>query len=72
MNEQETQEYYLSCICNTSADYARRYIPKATLETLRKCHEILRRRSHTKTLRGMIEARIRRLERNDDKEVTNA
>lgn len=72
MNETELQEYYLRCICNTSVDYARSYIPQATIETLRKCLEILRQRPQTTTLRLMITRRISRLERAAAEEGTDA
>lgn len=61
--ERKREDYYLRCICNTSTDYARHYIPQASLSTLRRCLEEIKGRGASKTLRGMIEARIRRLER---------
>lgn len=63
MTEQETQTYYFRCICFTSTDYARRYIPKASLATLKRCLEEIKDRKYSKTLRTMIERRIRQMER---------
>lgn len=63
MTEQEAQDYYFRCICFTSVDYARRYIPQASLATLERCLEEVSNRLDSKTLRRMIEARIRRVKR---------
>lgn len=63
MTEQEAQAYYFRCICSTSTDYARRYIPKASLATLERCLEEVKDRPYSKTLRKMIERRIRQVER---------
>ena len=69
MTEQEAQDYYFRCICFTSIDYARRYIPLASLATLERCLEEVSKRLHSKTLRKMIEARIRRLARETKEKV---
>lgn len=61
MDEKELQDYYLRCICNTSTEYARDYILQASPATLRRCLEEIEGREAGKTLRKMIEARIRRV-----------
>lgn len=61
--EEEKQDYYFGCITTTSIDYARRYIPQASLDTLRRCLQEIEGRGYCKTLRRMIETRIGRLER---------
>jgi len=62
MDEQEREDYHFRCICGTSVEYARYYVQRASLATLQRC---LEDRRVGKTLRRMIEARIRRLEREE-------
>lgn len=61
MDEEELQDYYFRCIINTSTEYARHYIPQASLDTLKRCLVAIEGRGCGKTLRKMIEARIRRV-----------
>lgn len=61
MNDEETQAYYARCITTTSTDYARYYIKLASLDTLKKCLGTIEGRGASKTLRKMIERRIRQL-----------
>ena len=63
MDAKELQDYYFRCICNTSAEYARHYVKKASLATLERCLVEIEGRDASKTLREMIERRIRQVKK---------
>lgn len=62
MQNDDYQEIVFRTICHTSTEYARSYIKRASLGTLQRCLVEIKGLPHTKTLRTMIERRIRVLE----------
>lgn len=67
MSREEIDAYHVSCITSTSVEYARRYIKKASLAVLLQALEEIEGRGASKTLRRLIEARIRALRKEADR-----
>lgn len=63
MPAKERADYYLRCICSTSVDYAKYYIKRASLETLKRCLVEIEGRGASKTLRELILRRIAQIEK---------
>lgn len=69
LEEVMTDDYREICIrsiTSSSTDYARYYIKKADIEMLEECLRRIEGRGQVKTLRRLIESRLRRLRRKTD------
>lgn len=66
MTDEEHEDYYLRCICSTSVDYAKYYINRASIETLKRCLEEIEGRGASITLRRLLMRRIAKIEKEAD------